>query len=119
MTSTRNQDIHQAAARAALDVPGVAALQPGLADRLAATVSRARHATGGAGTLPTEAGIRTERTSEDGWRVEVRCAVNEDRRVLDVAQQVREHVCAAVTALLAQHGTPAPVAVLVTVTRTV
>ncbi|MBT2452527.1 Asp23/Gls24 family envelope stress response protein [Streptomyces sp. ISL-43] len=118
MTPAKDRDIHQAAARAALDVPGVAALQPGLADRLAGAASRARHATGGAGTLPTEAGIRTERTSEGCWHVEVRCVVHEDHRVLDVAQQVREHVRAAVTTLLGQHGTPAPVAVLVTVIRT-
>lgn len=45
--------------------------------------------------------------------------MHEDHRVLDVAQQVREHVRTAITAHLAQHGTTAPVTVLVTVTRTV
>ncbi len=118
MTSTRNRDIHQIAARAALDVPGVSALHPGLADRLAAVASRAQQALRAA-TLPGEAGIHVERTPERGWHVEVRCVVQEDRRVLDVAQQVREHVRTAIIAHLAQHGTAAPVTVLVTVTRTV
>ncbi|MFD3874843.1 hypothetical protein [Streptomyces sp. NPDC058623] len=118
MTSSSNQDIHHAAARAALGVPGVAALQPGLADRLAAAASRAKQAVGAA-PLPAETGIRAEHTPEGGWHLEVRCAVHEDRRVLDVAQQVRERVRTAVTAHLAQHGTAAPVTVLVTVTRTV
>jgi uncharacterized alkaline shock family protein YloU len=118
MTSAKNRDIHQAAARAALAVPGVAALQPGLADRLAAAASPARHTTP-ASPPPAEAGIRVERTTEGGWHIEVRCVVHENRRVLDVAQQVREHVRTAVTAHLARHGTPAPVTVLVTVTRTV
>ncbi|MFD3699647.1 Asp23/Gls24 family envelope stress response protein [Streptomyces sp. NPDC058646] len=114
MTSTRNRDVHQTAALAALGVPGVSALQPGLADRLAAVASRAQ-----AASLPGEAGIRAEHTPEGDWHVEVRCVVHEDHRVLHVAQQVREHVRTAVTALLAQHGTTAPVTVLVTVTRTV
>ncbi|MBT2543111.1 Asp23/Gls24 family envelope stress response protein [Streptomyces sp. ISL-44] len=118
MTSTRNRDIHQTAARAALDVPGVSALQPGLADRLATVASRAQQAMGAASLLG-EAGIRAEHTPEGGWHVEVRCVVHEDRRVLDIAQQVREHVRTAITAHLAQHGTTAPVTVLVTVTRTV
>lgn len=66
MTSRRNRDIHQTAARAALDVPGVSALQPGLADRLAAVASRAQQAMGaasfparpasGPNTHPKEAG---------------------------------------------------------------
>ncbi|MCZ4102232.1 MULTISPECIES: Asp23/Gls24 family envelope stress response protein [Streptomyces] len=119
MTAATDQDIRQAAAYAALDVPGVAALQPGLADRLAATAARLRYTAGGIDTHSTEVGIRTERTSEDGWHVEVRCVVHESHRVLDVAQQVHENVHAAVTALLAEHATHAPVAVLVTVIRTV
>ncbi|MBT2511781.1 hypothetical protein J7I98_39670 [Streptomyces sp. ISL-98] len=120
MTTTRIRDIQQAAARAALAVPGVAALQPSLADRLAAAVASRAQQTSGAAPLPADAGIRAAHTPEGGgWHVEVRCVLHEDHRVLDVAQQVREHVRAAVTALLAQHGTPAPVTVLVTVIRTV
>lgn len=86
MTAAQDRDVHQAAARAALAVPGVSVLQPGLADRPAAA-SRARHATGGAGALPPETGIRIERASGEGWRLEVRCVVHEGHRVLDVARQ--------------------------------
>ncbi|MFD7539915.1 hypothetical protein [Streptomyces sp. NPDC059819] len=116
MSSTPDRDLHHAAARAALDVPGVAGLQPDLADRLAAAATRAKQAVGAA-PLPAEAGIRTEHAPDGGWNVEVRCAVHEDHRVLDVAQQVRECVRTAATAY--QQGAPAPVTVLVTVTRTV
>ncbi|MEU9299641.1 Asp23/Gls24 family envelope stress response protein [Streptomyces sp. NPDC048269] len=118
MTSTRSRDVRRAAARAALDVPGVAALQPALADRLAAAASRVRH---GAGTAPHPAatGIRVEHVPHIGWRVEVRCIVHDGRRVADVARQVREHVRAAVTTHLSLHGSAPPVSVQVTVTRTV
>jgi hypothetical protein len=44
--------------------------------------------------------------------------MQQDRRVLDVAQQVREDARAAVTALLAERGGPATGAVLVVVIRT-
>lgn len=116
MTASSHHDIQQAAAQAALAVPGLAALQPGLADRLAAVASRPQHAAG-ATSLP--AGIRAERTPEDnGWHVEVRCVVHSHHRVLDVARQVRDQVHTAVTAHLAQHGGPEPVSVQVTVTRT-
>ncbi|MFC9910756.1 Asp23/Gls24 family envelope stress response protein [Streptomyces sp. NPDC059866] len=119
MTSaTTDRDVRQIAARAALDVSGVAGLQPTLADHLAAAAPRAWRAMVGAATLPAEAGVRIERTAEDGWHVEVRCATQESRRVLDVAQQVREDVRAAVSAFLAQHGSRAPVTVLVTVIHT-
>ncbi|QKW09983.1 hypothetical protein HUT18_29775 [Streptomyces sp. NA04227] len=118
MTSARHRDVEASAARAALAVPGVAALQPGLADRLATAAARAQRAAG-ATTLPSvEPGIRAEHTPDGGWRVEVRCVVDEEHRVLDVAQQVRARVRATVIAHLAQHGPPAPVTVLVTVTHT-
>ncbi|MFD3580411.1 hypothetical protein [Streptomyces sp. NPDC058644] len=97
----------------------MSALQPGLADRLAAVARRAQQAMGAAALPGEAAGIRAEPTPDGGWHVEVRCVVHEDCRVLDVAQQVSEHVRTAITAHLAQHGTPAPVTVLVTVTRTV
>ncbi|MEU7551131.1 hypothetical protein AB0B01_02020 [Streptomyces sp. NPDC044571] len=117
MTSTPSTDVREAAARAALDVPGVAALQPVLADRLAAVASRVRHDVD-ADPHPAVAGIRAERVPESGWHVEVRCMVHDGRRVVDVARQVCEHVQAAVTAHLVRHGSPAPVTVQVTVTRT-
>ncbi|MFJ4776280.1 Asp23/Gls24 family envelope stress response protein [Streptomyces sp. NPDC088762] len=116
MTSAPGEDVRPIAARAALEVPGVAALQPVLADRLAAAASRLRH---GAGAAPQPvAGIRAERVSEDGWHVEVRCMLYDGRRVADVARQVCEHVQAAVTTHLVRLGSPATVSVRVTVTRT-
>jgi hypothetical protein len=117
MTRTGEVDICLAAARAALAVPGVAALRPGLGHRLAGAASRAR-GTAGTPALPATAGIRAERASDaPGWRVEVRCVLREERRVADTARQVREQVRAAVTAHLAAQGTPEPVTVLVTVTH--
>ncbi|MBT2404926.1 MULTISPECIES: Asp23/Gls24 family envelope stress response protein [unclassified Streptomyces] len=117
MTSTHSTDVHQTAARAALEVPGVAALQPALADRLAAAASRVRHVVGAA-PHPDVTGIRAEHVPESGWRVEVRCVLHDGRRVVDVARQVRERVRTAVSTYLTQHGAPAPVTVQVTVTRT-
>ncbi|GAB2859991.1 hypothetical protein GCM10027074_28890 [Streptomyces deserti] len=118
MTGARDADVRRAAVRAALEVPGVSALQPSLADRLATAAPRARRAMAGAGIPSTEAGIRLKHTADEGWHVEVRCAIEQDHRALDVARQVRAHVHAAVTAHLNQYGTPAPVTVLVTVART-
>lgn len=124
MTDTR-QDIHRAAARAALGVPGVAALQPSLADRLALAAARMQEAvtaaTGTNASHTEQAGIRTQLTPEGSWHVEVRCVLSADRRVVATARQVREQVRTAVTACLVQHGATASVTVrvLVTVTRTV
>jgi uncharacterized alkaline shock family protein YloU len=119
MTSAiTGRDVRHIAARAALDVDGVTGLEPTLADHLAAVAPRTSRGTAGTAILPAPAGIRTVRTTEGGWHVDVRCATQESRRVLDVARQVREHVRAAVTALLAQHGSRAPVAVVVTVIHT-
>ncbi|WP_328923433.1 hypothetical protein OG429_01445 [Streptomyces sp. NBC_00190] len=120
MTASQREDIQRAAARAALHAPGVAALQPALADRLALAASPVHRAVAADTTPHREAaGIRCECTPDGAWHVEVRCIVHADRRVVDVARQVRDDVRTAVTAYLAQHGTAAPVTVLVTVTRTV
>ncbi|MFJ3205708.1 hypothetical protein [Streptomyces sp. NPDC086989] len=118
-TTSHRENIHRAAARAALDAPGVAALQPTLADRLAQAAFHV-HQSKAAGTTPHReaAGIRCELTPDAGWNVQVRCVLHADRRVVDVARQVREDVRTAVTAYLARHGTAAPVTVMVTVTRT-
>ncbi|WP_405719786.1 hypothetical protein OG607_06115 [Streptomyces sp. NBC_01537] len=117
MTPTQAVDLCQAAARAALTVPGVAALQPDLGQRLAGAASRARQAAGFP-ALPAGAGIRAEHaTDAPGWRVEVRCVLHEDRRVVDTARQVREQVRAAARDHLTAQGTPEPVTVLVTVTH--
>ncbi|MFF4498382.1 hypothetical protein [Streptomyces sp. NPDC001546] len=118
MTSTLGEEVRSVAARAALGVPGVAALQPVLADRLAAAAALVRHGSGAA-AHPLVAGIRTERVRDDGWDVEVRCVLYDGHRVVDVARQVREQVRAAVSAHLARLGSPATVSVRVTVTRTV
>ncbi|MFE9480831.1 hypothetical protein ACFYNM_19795 [Streptomyces spororaveus] len=117
MTAPHPEDIQQAVAAAALAAPGVAALQPALADRLALAASRA--ITARTTSHHEASGIRCEHTSEGGWHVEVRCILHADRRVVDIARQVRADVRTAVTACLTQHGTPKPVTVLVTVTRTV
>lgn len=120
MTASPWEGIDQAAAEAALGVPGVDALQPALSDRLALAASRARHPMTPSTTPPREvAGIRCERTPDGGCHVEVRCILHTDRRVVDIARQVRNEVKGAVTACLAQHRTVVPVLVTVTVTRTV
>ncbi|MEU9143295.1 hypothetical protein [Streptomyces sp. NPDC048349] len=120
MTAIHREDVQRAAAAAALDAPGVAALQPALSEQLALAASRAHHAVT-AGTAPHReaAGIRCGPTEEGGWHVEVRCILHADRRAVDVARQVREDVRSAVTACLARNGATGPVTVLVTVTRTV
>lgn len=67
-----------------------------------------------------EAGrIRCEHMPRGGWQVEVRCILQADNRIVDIARQAREEVRAAVTASLSQHGAVGPITVLVTVTRTI
>ncbi|WP_329191819.1 MULTISPECIES: hypothetical protein [unclassified Streptomyces] len=120
MSTAPRQDIRLAAAHAALAVPGVAALQPALADRLTFAASRSRHeSTTGIAASRETGGIRCEATEAGGWLVEVRCVLHSDRRIVDVARQVRDHVRAAVTAHLARHSTTEPLTVVVTVTSTV
>jgi hypothetical protein len=117
MTLVTTVDINQTAARAALAVPGVTGLQPTLAHLLAHAATRTQQIIGIA-AQPTAAGIRAEHTSTPpSWRVEVRCVLHEDHHVLDAARKVREQVRSAVTAHLAQYGTPEPVTILVTVTQ--
>jgi hypothetical protein len=119
MTLTVAVEICQVAAQAALAVRGVAALQPDLGQRLASAASRTWHAAG-IPAPPARAGIRVERAPDaPGWRLEVRCVLHKDRRVVDAARQVREQVQAAAVAHLTAHGTSEPVTVLVTVTRLV
>ncbi|WUF67205.1 Asp23/Gls24 family envelope stress response protein [Streptomyces nojiriensis] len=119
MTVSHRVDIQRVAAEAASGVPGVAALQPALADRLALAASRAHQALT-AGTSPQReaAGVRCEHTPDDGWHVEVRCIPHADQRVVDVARQVRDDVRNAVSAYLSQQCTSDRVTVVVTVTRT-
>ncbi|CAM5623036.1 hypothetical protein [Streptomyces avidinii] len=120
MTGSDRENIHRAAARAALAVPGVVALQPVLADRLALAASRVYEAVA-AGTIGRQeaAGVHGEITSAGAWHLEVRCILAGDHRVVDLARRVREDVRTAVAAYLDQHGRAAPVNVMVTVTRIV
>ncbi|MFI1279895.1 hypothetical protein ACH4U5_03900 [Streptomyces sp. NPDC020858] len=119
MTGSDRENIHRAAARAALGVPGVVALQPALADRLALAAHRVYEAVAAGTTGHHEpAGVRCELTPAGAWHLEVRCILDAEHRVVDVARRVREDVRTTVTAYLAQHGTAAPVTVMVTITRT-
>ncbi|MFJ3230824.1 hypothetical protein [Streptomyces sp. NPDC086787] len=104
------------AAEAALAVPGVAALQPRLAQLLAAVATSSRTDTAPHGTSP-EAGVRADRPPDgSGWRIEVRCVLAEGR-ALDIARDVHDQVGAAVISHLAALDALERVTVAVTVTR--
>ncbi|MFF4302407.1 hypothetical protein [Streptomyces sp. NPDC001601] len=112
MTATGTTALLGVAAEAALAVPGVAALQPRLARRLAAAAAPAR-----ADPTPPEAGIRADRAPDgSGWHIEVRCVLTEGRRALDIARHVHDRVTAALVTHLATHAAAEPVTVAVTVT---
>ncbi|WP_407555485.1 hypothetical protein QOM21_37060 [Streptomyces sp. Pv4-95] len=117
MTIVDTAGIEQTAARAALTVPGVEELQPSLRDSLAGAASYIRRTFGSIAPSP-EAGIHISHTPEpDAWHLEVRCVLNEHRRPLDTARDVREGVQAAVSSHLASRGRTASVTIVVTVTR--
>lgn len=108
-------EIERTAARAALDVAGVAGLQPGLRRRLANAAARARR-TLGSPVPSAPAGVHAERAPEDGgWHIDVRCVLTEERRALDAARDIRDRVRSAVGAQLARQGAPETVSVTVTV----
>lgn len=110
-------DVRETAGRAALAVPGVAELQPSLGQSLAEAAVRVRQALGSA-VRTSQAGVRADRTPRTGgWHVEVRCVLREDRRTVDVARDVHDHVRAAVLSHVTRRGAPGPVTVEVTVTR--
>ncbi|GGS91140.1 MULTISPECIES: hypothetical protein [Streptomyces] len=112
MTAVGTTALPGVAAEAALAVPGVAALQPRLARRLAAAAAPTR-----ADTTPPEAGVRADRAPDgSGWHIEVRCVLTEGRRALDIARNVHDRVTAALVTHLATHGAAEPVTVAVTVT---
>ncbi|WP_046776837.1 hypothetical protein [Streptomyces yangpuensis] len=122
MTTAEREAVHRTAARAALGVPGVVALQPALAERLALAASRVVEAVGaGAAIAPVGAGVRCEIAPDGVWHLEVRCILDEDHRVVDVARRVRSDVGAAVDTCLVQHDAAPPltVRVVVSVTRTI
>ncbi|MFC9816938.1 hypothetical protein ACFVJM_33290 [Streptomyces virginiae] len=122
MTTAEREAVHRTAARAALGVPGVVALQPALAERLALAASHVFEAVAaGASRAPEGAGVRCEIASNGVWHLEVRCILDEDHRVVDVARRVRSDVRVAVNAYLDQHDAAGPltVRVRVSVTRTI
>ncbi|THA75441.1 hypothetical protein [Streptomyces sp. A0592] len=123
MTTLAGAALSQAAARAALDVPGVIALQPALGERLALAAARAYKAmTSGVDGARGTQGVRGELDPDGTWHLEVRCILDSDHRVVDVARQVRAAVRAATTGYLTRNVMgPTPtstVKVVVSVTRT-
>ncbi|MET9618787.1 hypothetical protein [Kitasatospora indigofera] len=93
MTTVQAREIRRACAETALAHPGVAALQPTLADRLTAAATPPRSA------AAPPAAVRVERPPTGaGWHIEVRCIVHPGRRSLDVARQIRENIHATLTA---------------------
>ncbi|WP_432080408.1 hypothetical protein [Streptomyces sp. WAC 04229] len=95
MTAVDPRSVERAVAHAALSVPGVAGLQPGLGRSLA-DAAHAHHAPGTASPAPG-AGVRARYARDSGvWHVEVRCVLTEGRRALDTARAVRARARAAV-----------------------
>ncbi|MGW7486279.1 hypothetical protein [Streptomyces sp. NPDC054786] len=117
MTTVDTAGVEQTAARAALAVPGVQELQPSLRHSLADAATYIRR-TFGSLTPSSEAGIHAGHTPEtDAWHLEVRCALNDHRRALDTARDVRESVQAAVSSHLNSRGRTGSVTIVVIVTR--
>ncbi|MFE2554154.1 hypothetical protein ACFXGI_37440 [Streptomyces sp. NPDC059355] len=120
MSASHREEIQQIAATAALAVPGVTALQSTLADRLAHAASLAYHSVTAGSEVHREASrIRCEHMPGGGWRVEVRCILQADHRIVDIARQVRDEVGTAVISSPSQHGIVGPICILVTVIRTI
>jgi hypothetical protein len=118
MTAFRTTALTEVAAEAALAVPGVAALQPRLARRLAAAAAPTRTGASPHRAPPPEAAVRADRAPDgSGWHIEVRCVLTEDRRALDIAQDVHDRVAFAAASHLAALGAAERVTVEVTVTR--
>lgn len=117
MTTVRTTTVLGVAAEAALTVPGVAGLQPRLAQRLAAAVTPTG-ADATAHRTPPEAGVRADRAPDgSGWHIEVRCVLAEGLGTLDTARNVHDRVAAAVISHLVALDAAENVTVTVTVTR--
>lgn len=113
-TETATATVERTAANAALSVPGVVELQPTLRQSLAGAATSVRQFVGSPAPSP-EAGIRTETRAGTGdWHLEVRCVVTEDRRALDIARDVHDHVQAAVASHGAHRGSPPRITVTLT-----
>ncbi|MFF7974353.1 hypothetical protein [Streptomyces sp. NPDC007905] len=116
MTSPASLILRSAAAQAALTVPGVAGLQPGLAHRLARAAAHTWSQTAARPT-PPEADVRADRSPDgSGWHVDIRCILYEGHRALDVAREVRSRVHSAAQAHLSEERLTGPITVTVTVT---
>lgn len=108
--------VTRAATDAAAAVPGVAQLRPGLADLVRTRAAELLRAGAGGGGAPLPSGIRVRRErAPDGWRVQVRLAVEHGRQALGVARAVRTAVADAVRAELGPGAGSTPVSVTVTV----
>ncbi|WP_329471599.1 hypothetical protein OIE75_19485 [Streptomyces sp. NBC_01723] len=97
MTAVDPRSVERAVAHAALSVPGVAGLQPGLGRSLAdaAHAAQGQHAPGTVAPAPG-AGVRARYARDSGvWHVEVRCVLTEGRRALETARAVRARARAA------------------------
>ncbi|HET6860569.1 MAG TPA: Asp23/Gls24 family envelope stress response protein [Streptomyces sp.] len=100
-------DLERLAAAAALGVPGVAYLRPGLADLLRGVQAQRQRGAGG---------VRARATDDPrAWRIEVQLAVVRGHRAVDVTRAVRAAVETATTTA----GAGRPAAVTVTVTGVV
>ncbi|MFI7351469.1 hypothetical protein ACIBSR_35055 [Streptomyces sp. NPDC049936] len=116
MTAVDPGSVERAVAHAALSVPGVAGLQPGLGRSLAhaAHAANTQRAHGTAAPAPG-AGVRARYARDGGvWHVEVRCVLTEGGRALDTARAVRARALAAVN-----RQAPGNCVVAVTITRIV
>ncbi|MCF2127046.1 hypothetical protein L1I79_11440 [Strepomyces sp. STD 3.1] len=116
MTAVDARGVERAVAHAALSVPGVAGLQPGLGRSLAdaAHTAHTQRVSGTAAPAPG-AGVRARYARDSGvWHVEVRCVLAEGRRALDTARAVRARALTAVN-----QQAPGGCVVTVTITRVV
>ncbi|WP_329458030.1 hypothetical protein [Streptomyces sp. NBC_01497] len=107
MTLLDAADVPRVAAEAALAVPGVSGLHPSLRWSLAGAAQRVRSP--GPVSPSPESGVRARRDGRTGaWLLEVRCVVDDGRRPLDTARDVREGVRSAVSAHLGDRSSPGP-----------
>ncbi|MCF3961116.1 hypothetical protein [Streptomyces fuscigenes] len=115
MSVPEGVEVPRVAARAALAVPGVTGLQRTLRRSLA----DAAHRVPARREAPShEAGVRARHDRRSGtWHLEVRCVLDDGRRALDAARDVRDSVRTRVGSHLADLEAEAPVDVTVEVTR--
>jgi hypothetical protein len=116
VTAPDTAEVPRIAAEAALAVPGVRGLHPSLRWSLAGAAHRVPGL--GPGSPPPETGVRARHDRATGaWHLQVRCVLDDGRRALDTALDVRESVRSAVGCHLAGGSAPGDVVVGVDVTR--